>query len=51
MKSIMVNSSENELVLLKKMIDQGIRSGRAKNFNPKKYLEILKLRKKNKGDL
>lgn len=43
----LLEEEENKLVVLKKAIDEGVKSGRAENFNPQKHLESLKAAKKN----
>ncbi len=43
----LLESEENEILVLKNAIKEGIESGIAQNFNPKKHLESLKADKKN----
>ncbi|MEO0036939.1 MAG: hypothetical protein RIQ59_150 [Bacteroidota bacterium] len=38
---------ESKIIALKKAISEGIESGIAKDFDPKKHLESLKAKKKN----
>lgn len=45
----LLEEEENKLIALRKAIHEGIDSGRAINFNPKKHLEVLKARKKSNG--
>ena len=40
---------ESKIVALKKAIEEGIKSGAAKNFNAKKHLENLKAAKRKNG--
>lgn len=42
----LLEEEENKLQILKKSIGDGLKSGRAKNFDPKKHLASLKSRKK-----
>ncbi|NHM08346.1 type II toxin-antitoxin system ParD family antitoxin [Flavobacterium sp. CYK-4] len=42
----LLEEEENRVIALKKAIQEGIDSGRAKDFEPKKFLESLKARKK-----
>jgi antitoxin ParD1/3/4 len=41
----LLEEEEIKLITLKKAIEEGIESGIAKNFNPKKHLESLKAQK------
>ncbi len=41
----LLEDEENKIKLLKKEIQQGLDSGIAKDFNPKKHLQSLKARK------
>lgn len=41
----LLEEEENKTILLKKAINEGIESGIAKNFDPKKHLELLKAEK------
>ena len=43
----LLESEENKVIILKNAIKEGIESGIAKNFNPKKHLESLKAEKRN----
>lgn len=43
----LLEEEENKIIGLKSAIQEGINSGMAKKFNPKKHLENLKARKKN----
>lgn len=43
----LLESEENNIVILKNAIREGIESGIAENFNPKKHLESLKTAKRN----
>ncbi len=45
----LLEEEESKIVVLKKAIDDGIKSGIAKNFNAKKHLETLKANKKKNG--
>ena len=45
----LLEEEENKIAALKSAIQDGINSGIAKNFNPKKDLEILKASKKRNG--
>lgn len=42
----LLEEEENKIIALKKATNEGIESGIAKNFDPKKYLESLKAKKK-----
>ncbi len=42
---LLEEEEETKLISLKKAIEEGIESGIAKNFNPKKHLESLKAQK------
>jgi antitoxin ParD1/3/4 len=42
----LLEEEESKIVALKKAIEEGIESGRAKNFNAKKHLENLKVAKR-----
>lgn len=41
----LLEEEETKLITLKNAIEEGIESGIAKNFNPKKHLESLKAQK------
>lgn len=43
----LLEEEENKIVILKKAISEGIESGIAENFDPKKHLESLKAKKRN----
>jgi antitoxin ParD1/3/4 len=43
----LLEEEESKIIVLKKAIHEGIESGIAKDFNPKKHLESLKAKKKN----
>ena len=43
----LLESEENKIIILKNAIKEGIESGTAENFNPKKHLESLKAEKRN----
>jgi antitoxin ParD1/3/4 len=43
----LLEGEENKIQILKKTINEGIESGIAENFNPKKHLELLKAKKRN----
>jgi antitoxin ParD1/3/4 len=45
----LLEEEEDKLLVLRKAIKDGIDSGVAKDFNPKKHLIFLKNRKKNNG--
>ncbi len=45
----LLEEEESKIDALKKAIDDGIKSGIAKNFNAKKHLETLKANKKKNG--
>jgi len=45
----LLEEEENKITALKGAIQEGINSGTAKNFNPKKHLESLKASKKRNG--
>ncbi|MEO6231878.1 MAG: type II toxin-antitoxin system ParD family antitoxin [Ferruginibacter sp.] len=45
----LLEEEESKIVALKKEIQDGFDSGLAKNFNPKKHLEILKAAKEKNG--
>lgn len=45
----LLEEEENRRVALKNAIQEGINSGMAENFNPKKHLEMLKAGKKRNG--
>ena len=45
----LLEEEENKTIALRKAIHEGIDSGRAINFDPKKHLEVLKARKKSNG--
>ena len=43
----LLEEEENKIITLKKAINEGIESGIALDFEPKKHLESLKAKKKN----
>ena len=43
----LLEEEENRILVLRNAIQEGIQSGRATDFDPKKHLEILKSRKNN----
>jgi antitoxin ParD1/3/4 len=43
----LLEEEENRIIILRNAIRQGIESGRAVDFDPKKHLETLKSKKKN----
>ena len=43
----LLEEEENKIIALRKAINEGIESGFAENFDPKKHLEFLKAKKKN----
>lgn len=45
----LLEEEENRLIVLKNAIQEGINSGRAKDFDPERHLETLKARKKANG--
>lgn len=45
----LLEEEENKIKVLKNTIHEGIDSGIAKNFNPKKHLETLKANKRKNG--
>lgn len=45
----LLEEEENKVQILKSAIQEGIDSGIAKNFDPKKHLEILKANKRLNG--
>ena len=45
----LLEEEENKITALKKAIHEGMDSGIAKNFNPKKHLETLKANKRKNG--
>lgn len=45
----LLEAEENKIVALKTAIQEGINSGIARNFHPKKHLESLKAKKKLNG--
>ena len=42
-------NEENKIIALRKAINDGIESGRAVDFDAKKYLDVLKARKISNG--
>ena len=45
----LLEEEENKIVALKTAIQEGVNSGIARNFDPKKHLESLKARKNRNG--
>lgn len=45
----LLEDEENKIIVLRKAIIEGLESGRAIDFDPKKHLESLKTRKKVNG--
>ncbi|MDB5211423.1 MAG: ParD protein [Sediminibacterium sp.] len=45
----LLEEEESKIVALKKVIEEGIESGLAKDFNAKKHIENLKAAKQKKG--
>jgi antitoxin ParD1/3/4 len=45
----LLEEEEDKILLLRKAIKEGINSGVAKDYNPKKHLAYLKNRKKSNG--
>ena len=45
----MLEEEEDKILALRNAIQEGINSGIAKNFDPKKHLEFLKSKKKSNG--
>jgi antitoxin ParD1/3/4 len=45
----LLEEEEDKLLVLRKAIKDGLDSGVAKDFNPKKHLTFLKKQKKNNG--
>ena len=45
----LLEEDENRLLVLKDAIQEGINSGRVRNFDPTKHLSILKTKKKANG--
>ena len=45
----LLEEEENRIVALRQAIEEGIQSGTAKNFNPKKHLLKLKAAKRRNG--
>ena len=43
----LLEEEENRILVLRNAIQEGIQSGRATDFDPKKHLETLKSRKNN----
>jgi len=47
----LLDEEEQKVQLLKNAIQEGLESGVAVNFNPKKHLETLKAKKKGNGSI
>lgn len=45
----LLEDEKNKIFALRKAIDKGLRSGRTRDFNPKKHLELLKAKKNSNG--
>ena len=45
----LLEDEENKIIALRKAINEGIESGRAENFDPKKHLAFLKAKKTANG--
>jgi antitoxin ParD1/3/4 len=45
----LLEEEENRIIVLKEAIIEGMESGIARNFNPKKHLENLKAKKQRNG--
>lgn len=45
----LLEEEEDKVITLKKALEDGIKSGTAKNFNAKKHLEALKANKRKNG--
>lgn len=45
----LLEEEESKIIVLKNAIEEGLESGIARNFNPKKHLEKLKSAKKKNG--
>lgn len=45
----LLEEEENRVITLRNAINEGLSSGRAVNFNPKKHLEFLKSKRKANG--
>jgi antitoxin ParD1/3/4 len=45
----LLEEEENKIQILKNAIQEGVESGIANDFNPKKHLELLKAKMKNNG--
>jgi antitoxin ParD1/3/4 len=45
----LLEDEENKVIALRKAIADGIESGRAKDFDPKKHLAILKAKQRKNG--
>ena len=45
----LLEEEENKITVLRKAITEGLESGRALNFDPKKHLESLKVKPKSNG--
>lgn len=43
----LLEEEESKLIILKKAIQEGVNSGRAKNYDPKEHLKSLKAKRKN----
>lgn len=45
----LLEEEENRFITLRKAINEGLNSGRAINFDPKRHLESLKVKRKANG--
>lgn len=45
----LLEEEENKIQFLKNSVQEGVDSGIAKDFNPEKHLELLKVKMKNNG--
>lgn len=46
----MLEEEENKIIALRSAIQEGINSGVAKDFDPKKHLELLRSKRKTKKE-
>ena len=49
LNTVLKLDEENKIVALRKVINDGIESARAVDFDAKKYLDVLKARRKSNG--
>ncbi|MDZ4710497.1 MAG: type II toxin-antitoxin system ParD family antitoxin [Saprospiraceae bacterium] len=45
----LLEEEENKIITLRKAINEGLESGRALDFDPKKHLNVLKARRRTNG--